>query len=198
MRQRKSNRLADFDYAQPWAYFITTVVKGRQNSFGDVENGRIRLTPYGEILVDQWHWLHKQYPNTALDELFVMPNHFHGIITIRDRFVGAGYDLCLHPATPNQPKTKSLSELVGAFKTTTSKRIHQVGMISFQWQRSFYERIIRNEDDLNRIRQYIQTNPLRWELDIENGSRTVGRDSRNRSLQDHNVQEYYDNIIHST
>lgn len=95
MRERKNNRLRGFDYAQPGAYFVTTVVKGRHHHFGAVENGTIFLTRYGNILVDQWHWLHKQYPNTALDEFIVTPNHFHGIITIRDRFVGTGRDLSL-------------------------------------------------------------------------------------------------------
>src|SRR6266850_444383 len=190
MLERKSNRLCDFDYAQRGAYFITTVVKGRQNSFGDIEKGTIRLTAYGKILVDQWYWLHKQYPNTALDEFVVMPNHFHGIIKI----VETGRDLSLQPTRPIQPNPKPLSELVGAFKTTTSKQIHQLGMLSFHWQRSFYDRIIRNEDELNRIREYIRTNPVRWELDIENNSRIAARDGHRVSQRD-NVQDYYDGIL---
>jgi len=68
-------------------------------------------------------------------------------------------------------------------------------MSSFQWQRSFYERIIRNDDELRRIRQYIQTNPLWWELDIENGNRRADRDDRSGSPQDRAVQNYYDGII---
>ena len=139
----------------------------------------------GETLVEQWNWLHKQYLNITLDQFVVMPNHFHGIITI----VGTGRDLSL------QPKTKSLSELVGALNTTSSKRIHQLGMPSFQWQRSFYERIIRHDDELRRIREYIQTNPLRWELDIENSSRKADRDGRSGSWQDRAVQNYYEGII---
>ena len=184
MRTRKHNRLRNYDYRTPGAYFITTVVRGRQNTFGEVKDGANHLTPYGETLVEQWHWLHKQYLYIALDQFVVMPNHFHGIIII-----GTGRDLSL------QPKTKSLSEIVGAFKTTSSKRIHQLGMSSFQWQRSFYERIIRNDGELGRIREYIQTNPLRWELDIENSNRTVDRDGRSGSLKDRNVQNYYDGII---
>ena len=185
MRTRKHNRLRDYDYSTPGAYFITTVVKGRQNTLGEVKDGAHYLTPYGETLVEQWHWLHKQYLHITLDQFVVMPNHFHGIITI----VGTGRDLSL------RPKTKSLSELIGAFKTTTSKRIHQLGMPSFQWQRSFYERIIRNDDELRRIREYIQTNPLRWDLDIENGNRKADRNGRSGSPQDRAVQNYYDDIV---
>ena len=191
MLERKNNRLRAFDYARPGTYFITTVVKGRRNTFGNIENGTIRLTAYGTILVGQWYWLHNQYPNIALDEFVVMPNHFHGIINI----VGTGCDLSLHPATSTRPNPKSLSELVGAFKTTTSKQIHRLGMSSFQWQRSFYDRIVRNEDELNRIREYIRTNPLRWELDIENGTRIMGKADRRQVPERDHIQRYYDGII---
>ena len=185
MRTRKYNRLRDYDYRTPGAYFITTVVRNRRNTFGEVKDGENHLTAYGETLVEQWHWLHKQYLHITLDQFVVMPNHFHGIIII----VGTGRDLSL------QPKTKSLSELVGAFKTTSSKRIHQLGMPSFQWQRSFYERIIRNDDELRRIREYIQINPLRWDLDIENDNGRVDGDGHSGSPQDRAVQNYYDGII---
>jgi REP element-mobilizing transposase RayT len=185
MRTRKRNRLRNYDYRTAGAYFITTVVRGRQNTFGEVKDGVNHLTPYGETLVEQWHWLHKQYLHIMLDQFVVMPNHFHGIIII----VGTGRDLHL------QPKTKSLSELIGAFKTTSSRRIHQLGMPSFQWQRSFYERIIRNDDELRRIREYIQTNPLRWDLDIENCNPGVSRGCLKGFPQDGSVQHYYDDIL---
>ena len=66
-----------------------------------------------------------------------------------------------------EQKIKSLSELIGAFKTKSSKEIHIAGAIKFKWQRSFYDRIIRNEDELIKIRKYIRENPLSWEIDKE-------------------------------
>ena len=126
MRTRKHNRLRDYDYRTPGAYFITTVVRDRRNTFGEVKDGENHLTAYGETLVEQWHWLHKQYLHITLDQFVVMPNHFHGIV-----IVGTGRDLSL------QPKTKSLSELVGAFKTTSSKRIHQLGCHRFNGRDHF-------------------------------------------------------------
>ena len=122
-----------------------------------------------------------------------MPNHFHGILNITDDFVGAGRDRPLRETRDPREKIKPVSELIGAFKTTTSKRIHQLGMTSFQWQRSFYDRIIRNDKELNRIREYIRTNPLRWDLDIENESGAASRAGRDQPLQKH--QDYYDKII---
>ena len=92
---------------------------------------------------------------------------------------------------PLREKTKSVSELVGALKTTSSKYIHRAELTAFQWQRSFYERIIRSEQELDRIREYIQTNPLRWQLDVEN----PGRDGRNRPLRNQSAQDYYDEIF---
>ncbi len=65
-------------------------------------------------------------------------------------------------------KIKPLSELIGAFKTTSSKLIHQNGLSEFQWQRNYYDRIIRNEKELDKIRKYIFENPLKWELDKNN------------------------------
>lgn len=211
MRERKRTRLIGFDYATPGAYFITAVVKDRSCIFGDIKNGRCSLNLYGQIVADQWQWLHNQYRYMTVDEFVVMPNHVHGVINITDCVendgVGTGRDRSLqnnHPSPDHHPqqKIKSLSELVGAFKTTSSKRIHRSGLPSFQWQKSFYERIIRNDQELMRIRDYIQTNPLRWELDIENpGGSTVGT-GRDRSLQtpslySRSVQDYYDKIIQS-
>ena len=193
MRERKRTRLIGFDYTTVGGYFVTAVVKDRTCVFGDITNGGCSLNSIGQIVADQWRWLHDQYFYLAMDEFVVMPNHFHGIINITgsvdNRRVGNGRDRSLH-------KIKSLSELIGAFKTTSSKRIHRSGLPSFQWQKSFYEQIIRNDQELIRIREYIQNNPLRWELDIENPGDLPGvGNGRDRSLQSRRMQEYYDRII---
>ncbi len=93
-----------------------------------------------------------------------MPNHFHGILIIKNILnpVGTGLDLSL------QKKCLSLSNIIGAFKTTSSKYIHQTGLDSFRWQRSYYDHIIRNEYSLFRIRKYIKNNPRNWEDDRNN------------------------------
>ena len=80
-------------------------------------------------------------------------------------FVGAGPDL---PQQQRTRKIKPLPELIGAFKTTSSKLIHQRGLSEFQWQRNYYDHIIRNEKELDKIRKYIVENPLKWELDRNN------------------------------
>ena len=190
MPERKRTRLLGFDYAQPGAYFITTVAQDRRCVFADVENEATRLSCYGEILVAGWHWLHQQYSYLALDEFVVMPNHFHAILNINTDPGRAGRDRPLQTET-----VKSLSQLIGAFKTATSKGIHELGMTSFGWQRSFYDRIIRNDRERDRIREYIQTNALRWALDIENESCTAKEADHNQLVQNKNIQDYYDKII---
>lgn len=119
----------------------------------------MELNEYGKICETQWHWLAKQYPYVVLHEFCVMPNHIHGIIEINSSRAGNGRDHSLHV------KIKSLSELMGAYKTTTSKQIHALGLKSFAWQKSFHDHIIRRSDPLNIIADYIKNNPMKWNED---------------------------------
>jgi REP element-mobilizing transposase RayT len=113
--------------------------------------------------------LPNHYSHIDLDEYVVMPNHFHGIVWIRgDGRAG------LKPApTADRPRAHPLSEIVRAFKTFSARRINQMRSTPGMpvWQRDYYERVVRNERELNAIREYIQTNPLRWHLDKENPQR---------------------------
>lgn len=161
IKNRKPNRLRNYDYSQNGLYFVTICTKGRIEWFGKIENGKMVSNKFGKIVEQQLNWLVEQYYYIDLDCQVVMPNHIHLVIEINQN-VGAGRDL------PLPVKTKPLSELIGAFKTTSSKLIHQNGLTEFSWQRSFYDHIIRNEISLNKIREYIQTNPKMWERDRNN------------------------------
>ena len=123
----------------------------------------MNLSKPGKIVNAQWQWLPKQYDYVELDDYVVMPNHLHGIVIIHGAFKDRS-----RPVPTRTTKIKSLSELIGAFKTTSSKQIGENGFASFKWQRSFHDHIVRDDDDLNRVREYIQNNPLRWALDAEN------------------------------
>jgi REP element-mobilizing transposase RayT len=166
-KHRKPNRLKEYDYSQGGYYFVTICTKDKTDYFGKIEDGNVFLNEYGNIVHVQWLWLEKQYEYVKLDEFIIMPNHFHGILIIEDggfESVVTGRDLSLQP----KRKTKPLSGLIGAFKTVSSKMIHRNGSLDFAWQRSFYDHIIRNERSLDEIREYIQNNPMRWELDRGN------------------------------
>ena len=160
MDGRKPNRLKDYDYSRNGLYFVTICTKDRINYFGEIANGEMILNEFGKIAENQWIWLQTQYDYVILDEFKIMPNHVHGILIIAND-VGNGRDRSLQ-------KTKSLSSLIGAFKTTSSKLIHQIGNVQFFWQKSFHDHIIRNEKSLDNIRQYIHYNPQKWQWDIEN------------------------------
>ena len=154
---RRSIRLPAYDYAQAGAYFVTIVCKDRTLL---LEDSRFRA-----IVEEAWVWLADQYESVRLDQYVTMPNHLHGIIVIEDRCRGGSR------AAPTQtPKRKPLGQLVGAFKTVSTKRINEIRGTPGApvWQRNYYERIIRNEEELNRIRQYIIDNPAHWEEDREN------------------------------
>jgi len=173
---RKQLRLKDFDYSSYNSYFITICTHNRKNYFGSIANGEMILNNPGRIIQDKWLWLESKYQYVQLDEYIVMPNHFHGILSIIEPV--NGHDRSLQ-------KIKSVSSLIGAFKTITSKEIHLKFDKEFKWQKSFYDRIIRSDKEFENIQSYIYYNPLKWELDIE-----ISR-SKNVSERD----KYYENIF---
>jgi putative transposase len=157
IKPRKSNRLKVYDYSLPGYYFVTICTNDKGYVLGKVIDEKMNLNVYGDIVEKYWNELSKRYNYCELDYYQIMPDHFHGILIINS--VGTSRDLSLHH------KTKSLSSLIGVFKTTSSKQIHIAGLEEFKWQRSFYDRIIRNEKELHYIRKYIRENPLRWDLE---------------------------------
>jgi len=164
--ERKTIRLKDYDYSRNGFYFVTICTKDRIEQFGEIKNEAMIISDFGEIVKQQWLWLKEQYSYVGIDEYIVMPNHFHGILLIDSEEVGNGRDRSLQD-NPAQ-KVKPLPELIGAFKTTSSKLIHESGLSIFKWQKSFHDHIIRNDKSLDRIRKYIHYNPLKWEYDQEN------------------------------
>ena len=118
----------------------------------------MKLNQFGKIVYDRMLWLAEQYQYVELHNFVVMPNHVHTIIEIKH----IKYDLLIQE---QKIKIKSLSSLMGAFKTTSSKMIHQAGFIDFYWQRSFHDHIIRNEIAYEKISDYIDANPQKWEND---------------------------------
>jgi REP element-mobilizing transposase RayT len=126
----------------------------------------MRLNPIGRIVDQTWRWLAARYAHVHLDQWVVMPNHLHGIIILTPCRGGSR-------TAPTTTKRKPLGRLIGAFKTVSAKRINRTrGTPSTRlWQRNYYEHIIRNDDELDQIRQYIVDNPSRWALDHENPHR---------------------------
>jgi putative transposase len=155
---RRSIRLKEYDYSRAGAYFVTICAHKGKSIFGKILYEKISLSKFGRIVRSTWLDLPKHYPHIRMDMFAIMPNHFRGIIFI----VGAGFK----PAPTKYP----LSEIIRGFKTFSSRRInemrHKPGIPI--WQRNYYEHVVRNENELNLIREYILYNPLQWRHDREN------------------------------
>jgi REP element-mobilizing transposase RayT len=161
---RRSIRLQAFDYSRDGAYFLTICTVGRDCLFGEIVDSVMRLNAAGQAVADSWNWMALQYPYVRIDEWALMPNHFHGIIVIATNDGRGG------SRTAPTAKTKPLGQLVGAFKTVSTKRVnllrHTPG--TPVWQRNYYERVLRNDGELSRTREYIINNPSQWDLDQDN------------------------------
>ena len=164
-----SSRLIEWDYSTPWWYYITICTKNFRNWFGEIKNGKMILNNMGKIVEEEWLKTKEIRTNVDLDYYVVMPNHFHGNLIILD-VETSRRDVSQTKETGQRPvstklKPNSLGSIIGQFKSVCTKRIHKLGFTDFQWQSRYYDHILRNEDDLRRIRNYIQNNPMKWELD---------------------------------
>lgn len=189
--ERKNLRLAGYDYSKSGLYFITICTQNREYLFGCIENNQMILNDAGQM-VDKWfRELENKYPDKKTHEFVVMPNHFHGIVenvdyTLNnhtDAHVGAPlrgrpYDSTntniesLKYGSENQIFGATIGRAIDWFKTmTTNKYIQGVKNNGWQrfngklWQRNFHDHIIRDQQDYERISDYIRNNPARWKED---------------------------------
>ena len=185
----KSHRLPDYDYSQPGWYFVTLSTRNMSCLFGSVSNGIVNLTDAGCMIERVWQEMPRYFSRIELDIFQVMPNHFHGILIIKE-------DLRRFPTTPmgsrhedpakqqNVAKNSmrlgldqaevslSLLDLIARFKSlTTTQYIRGVKENNWKrfdkklWGSKFHDHVIRTESALKSIREYIQNNPRKWELD---------------------------------
>jgi len=182
-RHRRMIRLRGYDYTQVGAYFVMVVTKDRACLFGEVVNGEMRLSDAGRMIEQWWFELNRKFSTVETDEFVVMPNHFHGIVVIAGVTVGA--DLRVGPNSEGAHAGAPLPTIIQWFKTmTTNEYMRGVKTRSWTpfagrlWQRNYYEHIVRCENELTPIREYIANNPLQWEMDRENPSRTANRSTR--------------------
>jgi len=158
------------------AYFITLCTYNRSCIFGQIVDGEMIINEFGKIVKSVWSDLPRHYPDIKLDVSALMPNHIHGIIFI----VGAGLKPARTKPAPTDidcAKRYPLSEIIRGFKTFSARRINETRNRSgtHVWQRNYYEHIIRNEDELGRIREYIVNNPAQWQFDRNNPDRIIVR-----------------------
>jgi len=119
----------------------------------------------GQAAEQCWADIPKHFPHVASDEYIIMPNHVHGIVVITETVGAKNFSPLQHRPSGT---SKTLGSIVRGFKTGVTKWMHQHTNIHDVWQRNYYEHIIRNDDELKRIREYIHNNPAKWALDREN------------------------------
>jgi len=196
---RRSMRLKGYDYASPGAYFVTMVTYLREQIFGEVVNGKMKCTALGEIVREEWVrsiGIRKEI-QLFEDEFVVMPNHVHAIVWMVEKDgnmqVGAdgvcldmgnantkksaslkrGANLAPQPGTPQRfiRRPGSLGSFIAGYKAAVTSRAGRELNMTGIWQRNYYDHIIRNEVDYERIYAYMEVNPINWKDDDENPGR---------------------------
>ncbi len=173
---RQSTRLRGYDYSQAGAYFVTICTRDRLLLF---EDDSIR-----EIAERCWLKIPDRNPQIELDRWVIMPNHLHGIIAIR-RGVQVNAPTEAPTRDPSNrfsrmsPRRNTIGVIVRTYKAAVTTMCRRSGHTAFAWQRNYYEHVIRNDEELDRVRQYIDHNSARWDTDRENPARVqAGRRMR--------------------
>ena len=176
-RHRRSLRLQGYDYTWPGAYFVTVCTFERRSLFGPIHDGAMQLNELGKIVEQAWLQTGVLRSRVKLDVYAIMPNHIHGIIFIQGEMNGSSFLSASDKGratgsplrNPSLP-AGSLGAMLAQFKSQATREAKAKGLLGQAplWQRHYYEHIIRDEEDLNRIREYILNNPQRWSEDQEN------------------------------
>ena len=164
-----SARRAGYDYSQAGSYFITICTKNREHSFGEIYPAADTLTDAYLISTglavrawDCWQEISQHFPFVEPDAFVVMPDHIHGIL-----FIHRSADYAERSEACFGPQSDNLASIIRGFKVGV-KAWATRQQINFDWQPRYYDRVIRNELELEKIRGYIQGNPNRWEAEQQN------------------------------
>ena len=193
---RQSTRLRGYDYRRAGAYFVTIVAVGRQLIFGEIVDGAFVPNTAGLAVIAEWDHLEGRFPTVRRDAFVLMPNHAHIVVAIAEAGPGAetaplrdeggrqgtktasvrGEDQGRGAETaPLRDEQPTLGQVVAYLKYESTKRINAIGETwgTRVWQRNYFERVVRGELELARIREYIVANPAKWSTDPENSTNVV-------------------------
>jgi REP element-mobilizing transposase RayT len=184
----ESNRLKGWDYSANGYYFITIVTAGRECIFGKIENKMMILSEFGKIANDEWFKSFQIRKELKLDEFIIMPNHLHAIVVIDGN--DARPCIATIPELSSkifQRKPKSISSFVAGYKSAVINKIddwldnivntdgrpylhgrpyqRKYNKKNPLWQSNYHDHIIRNDESYRKIKNYIRTNPKKWDDD---------------------------------
>ena len=176
--KKRNNRKGHFDYNSPGSYFITFRTNEWKPVLSSLSNGKIVLTPAGKIVETCWHRIPERYPPTQIDAFVIMPDHFHGILRIPDihgnhcfedvrinqcisNMLTREYRKSIGVYYPLQRRRMMISKIIGWFKHQTAKELNNLHDTPGQslWDKDFHDHIIRSDNQLRIMREYIELNP---------------------------------------
>jgi putative transposase len=171
---RRAIRFKSFDYSQAACYFVTICAHGKQSLFGIVRESKMQLNMLGKIVHECLMELPYHFANVETPVHAIMPNHLHGIFVLRDRARHA-VPLQFPREAFGNPVAASIPTIVRSFKgaVTRKARLELRSPALDVWQRNYFERVIRNDDEFRKTWQYICENPARWDFDSENPQKKV-------------------------
>jgi len=176
-----STRLLDWDYSSNGFYFVTICTKDKEQYFGEIQTAShpenetqnalsgnetqnlasLQATDIGRIALQYWTEIPVHFPFVELDEFIIMPDHLHGILLFNK-----SEQSTWQPNTAG-PQSQNLASVIRGFKAGV-KAYATTNDIEFQWQPRYYDRVIRNSNELERIRKYIADNPNNWPSEKDN------------------------------
>ncbi len=188
--RRKSIRLAEYDYSQEGAYFVTICTHGRKCLFGKIADGCMELTEPGRIVTEEIEKTEALRPGVVIDTYVVMPNHVHLIVVLcgdETRFGDTSRRVPTGGRAFGKPQAGSLPAVIAAIKSAATRRInlspgYDGGPV---WQGRYYEHIIRNGASYGEIRRYIMENPENWSRDENNPDNMKTVDTRSLTTPPH-------------
>lgn len=187
-KRPNSNRLKNYDYTKNGYYFITICTHDRKPVLSHCKNGAVILSTIGKIVEDCWKKIPLHFPEIYLNNYVIMPDHIHGIIII-DRCEsfdpGNKTGTEIQTGKGNKPERFNISSNASPLRKRDGTRSGSIGAIiqNFKsvstrffnktnetrgiklWQRNYYDNVIRNEDAMKNICQYIENNPIKWAMD---------------------------------
>jgi len=171
---RRSVRLPGYDYARPGAYFITIVTHRRFELFGRIVDGEMQVFGAGKLAQACWGQIPEHFKHAGLGSFVVMPNHIHGILVLDGDMTAPRRGTIYRAPTRafGKPGKATIPTIVATYKAAVTRQIHlQTGHTDKIWQRNYYEHVIRNEAEWQRLHAYIEGNPRMWGDDQENPDR---------------------------
>ena len=153
---RIPNRIPVYDYSQSGAYFVTICAQDRKPIFSNIVGDGFPVPKiYGKIAEAYIRQIPCKFPFVCVDKYVIMPDHIHILLRIAE-----------HAEEGTSDPSPTIGKIMGWFKYQTTKQVNSAANTAGQkiFQRSYYDHVVRNQQDYNEIWEYIENNPRKWAM----------------------------------